>query len=75
MFRFIARNYFSTVHAVIVTLRAMTSNNEISEQATSEKLGCQRVTSPCRSQMLTDDGQLQQNLMDFVSKFLAIQIS
>ena len=40
MFRFIARNYFSTVHAVIVTLRAMTSNNEISEQATSEKLGC-----------------------------------
>ena len=56
MFCFIARNYFSTVHALIVTLRAMTSNNEISEQATSEKLGCQRVTSPCGPQMLTDEG-------------------
>ena len=70
MFRFIARNYFSTVYAVIVTLRAMTSNNETvpSQNLWAGNIGKFRMSEGNSALLPSNvDWQrpLQQNLMDF----------
>ena len=72
IFCFIARNCFSRVCALIVTLRAMTSNNETvpSQNLWAGNIGKFRMSEGNSALLLTNvdwrqSQPLQQNLMDF----------
>ena len=70
MFRFIARNCFSSVCALIVTLRAMTSNNETvpSQNLWAGNIGKFRMSEGNSALLPTNVDwrrPLQQSLMDF----------